>query len=143
MVGYWNDTLASYDVLRDGWMRTGDLARSDIEGYVWLEGRLKEMIVRDGSNVSPADVETVALAEPGVSAAAAVGLADPLHGEAVHLFITAAADDDGHLEERLWRRLRGQLRPLAIPAAIHRVAALPRNAAGKVDKARLREVAAG
>ena len=76
MVGYWNDTLATFEVLRDGWMRTGDLARADDDGYLWLEGRVRDLIVRDGSNIAPAEVEEVALRHPDVSAAAAVGVPD-------------------------------------------------------------------
>jgi long-chain acyl-CoA synthetase len=139
MVGYWNDTLATYEVLRDGWVRTGDLARADMEGYVWLEGRLHEMIVRDGSNIAPAEIERVALSEPGISAAAAIGIEDPPHGEAVHLFITGPGPDQVKISQALAQRLRGKLRELAVPEKIHWIAELPRNAGGKVDRVRLRQ----
>ena len=139
MVGYWNDTLATFEVLRDGWMRTGDLARADEQGYLWLEGRLRDLIVRDGSNVAPAEVEEVALREAEVRAAAAVGVPDPPHGDAVHLFVVPISDDRDGLEARLWTRLKDSLRAAAVPSAIHLLADLPINAAGKVDKKRLRE----
>lgn len=139
MVGYWNDTLATFEVLRDGWMRTGDLARADESGYLWLEGRLRDMIVRDGSNVAPAEVEEVALRDPDVRAAAAVGVPDPPHGDAVHLFVVAASEQHDSLEARLLTRLKESLRAVAVPSAIHVLAELPINAAGKVDKKELRE----
>ena len=143
MVGYWNDTLATFEVLRDGWMRTGDLARADENGYLWLEGRLRDLIVRDGSNIAPAEIEEVALREPDVSAAAAVGVPDPPHGDAVHLFVVPASEGRDGLEARLWTRLKETLRAVAVPSGVHVLADLPINAAGKVDKNRLRERIAG
>ena len=139
MVGYWNDTLATFEVLRDGWMRTGDLARADDDGYLWLEGRVRDLIVRDGSNIAPAEVEEVALRHPDVSAAAAVGVPDPPHGEAVHLFVVPSSDERDGLAVRLWTSLKGSLRAVAVPSALHLLDDLPLNAAGKVDKDRLRE----
>ena len=143
MVGYWNDTLATFEVLRDGWMRTGDLAHADDNGYLWLDGRLRDMIVRDGSNIAPAEIEEVALRDPHVRAAAAVGVPDPPHGDAVHLFVAPASDDREGLEARLWTRLKDSVRAAAVPSAVHLLAELPINAAGKVDKKRLREQIAG
>jgi acyl-CoA synthetase (AMP-forming)/AMP-acid ligase II len=143
MVGYWNDTLATFEVLRDGWMRTGDLARADDNGYLWLEGRLRDLIVRDGSNVAPAEIEEVALREPDVRAAAAVGVPDPPHGDAVHLFVVPASEGGDGLETRLGTRLKQSLRAVAVPSAVHLLTDLPLNAAGKVDKNRLRERIAG
>jgi acyl-coenzyme A synthetase/AMP-(fatty) acid ligase len=138
MVGYWNDTLASFAVLRDGWMRTGDLARADDQGYLWLEGRMRDLIIRDGSNVAPAEVETVALNELGVTAAAAIGLPDPPRGEAVHLFVVAGQAPADDLRSRIESALRSKLRPVAVPSVVHIVPELPLNQAGKVDKSRLR-----
>jgi acyl-CoA synthetase (AMP-forming)/AMP-acid ligase II len=143
MVGYWNDTLATFEVLRDGWMRTGDLPRADESGYLWLEGRLRDVIVRDGSNIAPAEIERVVLREPDVRAAAAVGVPDPPHGDAVHLFVVPASEDRDALEVRLWTSLKEHLRAVAVPSAVHLVSDLPINAAGKVDKKRLRERIAG
>jgi len=138
MVGYWNDTLASFEVLRDGWMRTGDLARADEQGYLWHQGRLKDMIVRDGSNIAPAELEAVSLTDTGVAAAVAIGVPDPPRGEAVHLFVVARSRDDAALGARLEKTLSDKLRPLAVPSRIHVVEAFPLTQAGKVDKARLR-----
>jgi acyl-coenzyme A synthetase/AMP-(fatty) acid ligase len=101
------------------------------------------MIVRDGSNLAPAEIEEVALREPGVRAAAAVGVPDPPHGDAVHLFVAPASEERDDLEARLWTRLKESLRALAVPSALHLVADLPINAAGKVDKKGLRERVAG
>ncbi len=96
-------------------------------------------MVRDGSNVGPAEVEEVALREPDVRAVAAVGVPDPPHGDAVHLFVVPASEEHDDLEARLWTRLKDSLRAVAVPAAVHVLSDLPINAAGKVDKKQLRE----
>ena len=72
-------------------------------------------------------------------AAAAVGVPDPPHGDAVHLFVVAVSEDRHGVEARLWTRLKDSLRALAVPSAVHLLADLPINAGGKVDKKRLRE----
>ena len=99
--------------------------------------------MRDGSNIGPAEIEEVALREPDVSAAAAVGVPDPPHGDAVHLFVVPASEGRDGLEARLWTRLKESLRAVAVPSDVHVLADLPINAAGKVDKSRLRERIAG
>jgi long-chain acyl-CoA synthetase len=140
MVGYWNDTLATYEVLRDGWMRTGDLARADEDGYLWLEGRLKEMIVRDGANVSPLEVESLALEQIEITGAACIGKPDALHGESVHLFATTTMENSADAERQLMENFNQKLRPSAIPERIHWLSELPRNLSGKVDRTKLRQI---
>jgi len=143
MVGYWNDTLATFEVLRDGWMRTGDLARCDMEGYLWIEGRIKEMIVRDGSNISPLEIERLALSGSYVLSAVALGVPDPPHGEVVHLFVVLAGEKNGWPDHELRLRtlLKNQLRELALPSRIHLLNELPRNPGGKIDRAQLKKLA--
>jgi len=143
MVGYWNDTLATFEVLRDGWMRTGDLARADDDGYLWLEGRVRDLIVRDGSNIAPAEVEDVALRNPDVSAAAAVGVPDPPHGEGCTSSSSRPRTSATGSPLGSGRASKESLRAVAVPSALHLLDDLPLNAAGKVDKNRLRERVAG
>lgn len=138
MVGYWNDTLATYDVLREGWIHTGDFARCDEDGYIWLTGRMRDMIIRDGSNIAPSEIERTALQEIGILAAAAIGIDDPPHGQSVQLFVSAqSAEALANLHARLSR----ELRPLAIPSRIHKIETLPTTAAGKIDRAALKLLA--
>jgi len=82
MTGYWNRPDVTSQHLIDGWFDTGDVMSIDDDGYLWFHGRKKQIIVRDGSNISPQEVEGALLAHPAVSSVGVVGVADPNHGEA-------------------------------------------------------------
>ena len=88
MKGYYKDPQATAEVIRDGWYHTGDLARMDAEGHLFIVGRKKEMIIRGGFNVYPAEIEGVLLEHPAISQAAVVGVPDPVYGEEVKAFVT-------------------------------------------------------
>ena len=88
MKGYYKDPEATAEVIRDGWYHTGDLARVDGHGHVFIVGRKKELIIRGGFNVYPAEVEGVLLGHPAISQAAVVGVPDPVYGEEVKAFVT-------------------------------------------------------
>jgi o-succinylbenzoate---CoA ligase len=112
----------------DGWLHTGDRGRLDEDGYLWVEGRLKDVIVTGGENVACAEVERVLEEHPAVVEAAVVGLPDPEWGEAVTAFVVL-----GHAEAPdLIAFCRGRLAGYKVPRALHVVDALPRNAAGKL-----------
>lgn len=136
MAGYWNDPESTAAVLRDGWLRTGDLGFLDEAGYLTLAGRSKELIISGGSNVYPREVEDVLVAHPLVAEAAVVGVPDPEWGESVVAFVVPAgdavldpADLDAHCVARIARFKR--------PRAYHVVADLPKNAYGKIVKSEL------
>ena len=120
----------------DGWLLTGDIAERDDEGYYWIRGRLKELIVSGGENVYPAEVEAVLHAHPAVVEAAVVGVPDERWGEVCAAFVVLRARARG-------AELRGVL-PRAAGArsrcrrASTFVDALPRNSLGKVQKSELR-----
>jgi long-chain acyl-CoA synthetase len=88
--GYWDDPAATREAVRDGWMYTGDLAQRDADGYLWFEGRKKEIIIRDGVNISPQEVEEAIYNHPAVLEVAVIGMPDPVgaHGERVLAFIS-------------------------------------------------------
>ena len=88
MKGYYKDPKATAEVIRDGWYHTGDLARMDEKGHVFIVGRKKDLIIRGGFNVYPADVEGVLLEHPAISQVAVVGVPDPVYGEEVKAFVT-------------------------------------------------------
>ena len=88
MKGYYKDPQATAEAIRGGWYHTGDLARMDAEGHLFIVGRKKEMIIRGGFNVYPAEVEGVLLEHPAISQAAVVGVPDPVYGEEVKAFVT-------------------------------------------------------
>jgi O-succinylbenzoic acid--CoA ligase len=116
----------------DGWLHTGDRGRVDGEGFLWVEGRLKDVIVTGGENVACAEVERVLEEHPSVIEAAVVGLPDPEWGEAVTAFVVLDGES-GDLIAHCRERLAGY----KVPRALHVVDALPRNAAGKLLRRQL------
>lgn len=136
--GYWNRPQETADSFVDGWIRTGDLARLDIDGFCHIVDRLKDVVIRGGENIYAAEVEDVLYAHPAVTDCALVGIAHRMLGEqpvaVVHLAPGACAD-----EAELQDWVRARLAPFKIPVAIRFVAApLPRNANGKILKRDLR-----
>ncbi|MGB6164843.1 MAG: class I adenylate-forming enzyme family protein [Pseudonocardiaceae bacterium] len=123
----------------DGWVHTGDLGYLDEDGYLYLLGRKKDIVVRGGQNIAPVEVEAELTAHPEVAEAAAFGVPHELWGEmlvaAVVLRETGAVTS-----AELRRTLRSQLAAFKVPSRIVMVDSLPRNDAGKVEKTRLREI---
>ena len=137
MLGYDRDPAATARVLRDGWLATGDLGRVDERGRVYLTGRAKELIIRAGANIYPAEVERVLLRHPGVAEAHVVGLDHALLGEQVAACVVrkaGAAVSDADLV----RHCRGELAAYKCPEAIRFVDAVPRTSRGKVSRAALK-----
>ena len=113
--GYWEDDEATAAALTpDGWLRTGDIAVVDDDGYLFLVDRAKDLIIVSGFNVFPAEVEEVLLEHPGVEAAAVVGVAHPHTGEAVKAYVVAQRGRDAR-GGRGHRLLRRPPRPLQVP----------------------------
>jgi long-chain acyl-CoA synthetase len=141
MTGYWNQPDATAEVLVGGWFDTGDLMRLDEDGYLWFAGRKKQIIVHDGSNVSPQDVEGALLAHPAVAAAGVVGVADPAHGEDIVAYVTLhpGAAVPGARELIAFARERvGYKAPETIVFLDH----MPLSPTGKTDRATLKKMAA-
>ena len=86
-VGYWDDPQATAATFDEGWLRTGDLVRRDADGFYWFEGRVKQIIIRGGSNISPQEVEEALYHHPAVLEAGVIGMPDPVHGEKVIAFV--------------------------------------------------------
>ncbi len=142
--GYDGDPEATAAAIRDGWFRTGDVARIDADGYVSILDRRKDMINRGGHKVFSAEVERVLRDHPHVDDVAVVGVPDPVAGEAVAAFVvpTTAGDTAGPAAGELRRWVRDRLADYAAPRWVHVVDGLPRNPTGKVVKADLRRRAA-
>ena len=119
----------------DGWLHTGDRGRIDPDGYLWVEGRLKDVIVTGGENVACAEVERVLEAHPAVIEAAVVGAPDPEWGEIVTAYVVLS---NGVGDAELIAHCRERLAAYKTPRAVQRVEALPRNAAGKLLRRELR-----
>ncbi len=128
--GYWERPAENAAAFRDGWFRTGDLGRVD-DGYLRIVGRAKELIICGGFNVYPREVEEVVAAHPDVAECAVAGEPDPEWGESVVIYVVAERDfDDDELKDYVGERLAYYKRP----RRTYRVAALPRNALGKVQR---------
>lgn len=131
--GYWDEPHATASALSDGWLRTGDLAYRDEDGYLWLVDRLKELIIVSGFNVYPKEVEDVMRTHPAVADVAVVGVAHPLQGESVKAYVVARTDMSVG-EEELMVHCTRSLSRFKVPAQIEFVADLPRLPTGKVLK---------
>jgi acyl-CoA synthetase (AMP-forming)/AMP-acid ligase II len=138
MTGYWNKPEQTAASLVDGWYRSGDAARLDDEGYVFLADRVKDMIVTGGENVYSIEVEQVLAAHPGVEQVAVIGIPDATWGEVVHAVVVG--DPDTVTVEGLEATARRNLAGFKVPRSWSVGAEpLPLSAAGKVLKRELRE----
>jgi O-succinylbenzoic acid--CoA ligase len=126
--------VAPGEIAADGWLHTGDLGRLDAEGLLHVEGRLKEVIVTGGENVAPVEVERVLAAHPAVVDAGVTGVPDPDWGERLTAFVVLRQPESS---EGLRRWCSERLEPFKVPKAFHTVAALPRNANGKLLRDKL------
>jgi acyl-CoA synthetase (AMP-forming)/AMP-acid ligase II len=136
--GYWNKPEASEETFRAGWLRTGDLARIDDEGFTYIVDRAKDMINRGGENVYCVEVENALAAAPGVFEVAVVGVPDPMMGEKVGAVVVPRPGSDFDVDAFL-AQARERLADFKVPQFLAvRAAALPRNPGGKVLKPVLR-----
>lgn len=132
--GFWNDEQASREAFREGWFYPGDLASIDADGFVMLAGRAKEMIIRGGVNVYPAEIEAVLREHAGVADIAVLGVAHERLGEEVGAVVVPREAVDFE-EITAWCAPR--LAPYKIPSRWALAATLPRNAGGKIAKSAL------
>ena len=138
--GYADAAQTATVIAPGGWFRTGDLATVDAEGWVRIVGRLKDVIIRGGENISASEVEAALEAHPTVRHAVAVGYPDPLMGERVAAFVESSEPFD--LEEcRRWFSSRG-MAVFKTPEKVERLDQLPLLGSGKADRAALRRRAA-
>lgn len=138
MAGYFKNQAATEEALRGGWLHTGDLGYRDEEGYFFIAGRKKEMIIRGGENIYPKEIEEVLYRHPGVLEAAVVGLPDPVWGEEVAAFIIAKADV-ALTAEAMVSYCQAHLAAFKCPKEVFFVRTFPKTATGKIQKGKLKE----
>lgn len=136
--GYWDNPAATRQALRDGWFHTGDMARQDADGFFYMAGRYKDMIISGGENVYAAEVETVFLEHPAVREAALIGLPDAKWGE-VGLMVVVPREGQAATAEELIDFCRRRLARYKAPRRVVFANALPYSPYGKVMKAELRQ----
>jgi len=140
---YRREDLTRESFLPDGYFRTGDQARMDEDGYIKITGRIKDLIIRGGVNISPVEIESVLFSHPKVANAAVVGMPDPRLGERICAWVILDADAPGGStltveEVQRWMQAAGLAKP-KWPERIEVVDTFPMTASGKVQKFRLRE----
>jgi acyl-CoA synthetase (AMP-forming)/AMP-acid ligase II len=139
MLGYHNKPDETKSALRAGWYHTGDLAKSDANGFITITGRLKELIIRGGQNIAPAEIEEAVSAFPAVLDCAVVGVSHEHLGEVPALFVVLRQGQ--RLEgDELLAHCRTRLSAYKIPQAVHVIAEIPRTGSGKIMRYKLREL---
>jgi acetyl-CoA synthetase len=139
-VRYWNDPAATNDLMRDGWIVTGDLARRDADGYFWFEGRIGDMIKSSGYRIGPFEVESALLTHPAVAEAAVVGKPDSKRGQIVKAFIVLLPGFDGSeaLADEIKLFVKTNMGSHLYPREIEFVDSLPKTESGKIQRFALR-----
>jgi long-chain acyl-CoA synthetase len=140
MKGYWNMPSETKHALRDGWLYTGDVARIDEEGYFYIIDRKKDMIISEGFNVYPNEIDEVILQHPKVAEAAAVGVPDRLRGERVILYVVPEEGKTVNQDEII-AFCREKLAKYKVPRKVEFINELPKTPVGKVLRRVLREEA--
>jgi len=142
MQGYWNQPEETAKVMRHDWLLTGDIGYRDADGYYFITDRKKDMLLVNGINVYPREIEEILYQFPGVKEAAVIGKPDSRRGEQPIAFV--AASEGVALEEKeLQQFVRQRLADYKVPRKVVLLPALPRNATGKILKTALRELAVG
>ncbi|GAA3789749.1 long-chain-fatty-acid--CoA ligase [Amycolatopsis tucumanensis] len=134
MKGYHGRPEATAEVLRDGWFRTGDLARKDADGFYYIVDRAKDLIIRGGFNVYPREIEELLMTHPAVSLAAVVGVPDASHGEEIKAVIVRAKDSDDVTEADIVAWCKERLAAYKYPRLVEFRDTLPMTATGKILK---------
>ncbi len=136
MTGYWNRPDATAEAIVDGWFHSGDVAVYDDEGFIYIQDRIKDMIISGGENVYPAEIENVILSHPGVSDVSVIGVPHEKWGETP---LACVVKSDASLDERsIIEYCDGKLARFKMPTAVRFVDVIPRNASGKALKRDLR-----
>jgi acyl-CoA synthetase (AMP-forming)/AMP-acid ligase II len=141
--GYWNDPQATEESMKGGWYHTGDLMRRGEGDDLWFVSRKKDIIIRGGTNISPAEVEEALIAaHPAVVEAAVAGIPDAALGERVFGFVKLADGTSDTVVSEILRNVATRLASYKVPEGLRIVDELPRNALSKVDRNMLQAMAA-
>jgi crotonobetaine/carnitine-CoA ligase len=137
MAGYLKDPDATAEVMRDGWLKTGDLVREDPDGLTSFVTRVKDMIKRAGENIAAGETEDVLMEHPSVMDAAVIGVPDAMRDETIVAFVVTADGDVDDEALRAW--CADRLARFRVPEFFAGCTALPRTSVGKIQKQVLRE----
>jgi acyl-CoA synthetase (AMP-forming)/AMP-acid ligase II len=139
-LGYWNKPEETAEVLQDGWLFTGDLARMDKDGFFYIVGRKKDLIKASGYSVFPAEVEALMYEHPAVEEVAVIGVPDPYRGENIKAFVRLRPENEGKISEaEIISWARAKMAAYKYPRIVEFVEDLPKTGSGKILKRVLRE----
>ena len=138
MLGYWNKPEATAEVLKNGWLHTGDIGREDEDGYFYITDRIKDMILYKGYNVYPRELEEILSRHPDVEICAVLGRPDPDSGEAIVAFIQAREGTRPDSDE-IKTFVNARVAPYKKIREIHFIDQIPVSGPGKILKRVLRE----
>ncbi|WJH23560.1 AMP-binding protein [Pseudarthrobacter defluvii] len=142
MAGYWNQPDKTAEAIdADGWMHTGDLARMDDDGYVVVEGRIKDMVIRGGENIYPREIEEFLYTHPDIQDVQVIGVPDPRYGEELMACVILKPGAGPLTAESLTEFCRGQLAHYKIPRYVEVRESFPMTVSGKIRKVQMREEA--
>lgn len=139
-IGYWENPVATAETIVDGWLDTGDVMRVDDDGYLYFCGRQKQIIIHDGSNICPQEVEEAISEHPAIEAVGVVGVHDLVHGENVRAYVTLKEGANRPTSAELIRFARERVGYKA-PEEVVVLEQMPLNATGKVDRVTLKQIA--
>jgi long-chain acyl-CoA synthetase len=139
MMGYWNKPQETAEVLRGGWLHTGDIGYVDEDGYFWITDRKKDLIIKAGENISPRTIEEVLFKHPKVSEAAVIGMKDEVYGEEIKAFLVLKPGQDMTADEII-EHCQKKLTSFLVPKEVVFLKALPKSLVGKVLKKELRKL---
>ncbi len=140
MQGYWNDPEKTVQTIdSDGWIHSGDLATMDAEGYVSITGRIKDMVIRGGENISPREIEEFLYQHPAIQDAQVIGVADEKYGEELCVWVIVRPGL-AISEDEIREFCSSQIARYKIPRYIRFVDGFPMTLSGKVQKFRMREI---
>jgi len=137
MKGYLNRPEATKEVIRDGWLRTGDLARVDESGFAFIEARKKNVIMKGGFSIYPKEVERFLTGFPKIEEAVVVGIEDRVHGEEIHAFVVLKKDEQA-TEEEILTYIKERMANYKCPKEIHFVSSFPRDIAGRIQRDKIK-----
>jgi long-chain acyl-CoA synthetase len=140
MLGYWNNPAETARAFRNGWLLTGDIGYRDADGYFYITDRKKDMLLVNGINVYPREIEEIICQFPGVKETAVIGVPDARKGEQPVAYV-AAAEGETLNEKAILQHIRNKLADYKVPKKVVFLPALPRNATGKILKTVLRQQA--
>ncbi len=139
MKGYWNLPEATAEVIKNGWLHTGDIGYIDPDGYFFITDRKKDIIIKGGENISPRTIEEVLYTHPKVAEAAVIGIKDPVYGEDIKAFVTLKPGQTVSKEE-IMEFCKANLKRFRVPKELVIMQAMPKTLVGKILKKELRKM---